>query len=139
MDGVHDLGGRAGFGPTADTADTKPFPADWERRPYGPTVASASASNWTIDWFRYCRELAGPVDYLTRPYFDQWVTTRTAQLIDEGYLTLDEIKAGAATFAPKPSISPSTPEAARAAVKNPRNFALAVNTPPCFALGGQVG
>jgi len=50
----------------------------------------------------------------------------------------DEIKAGAATFAPKPSISPSTPEAARAAVKNPRNFALAVNTPPRFALGGQV-
>jgi nitrile hydratase subunit beta len=138
MDGVHDLGGREGFGPIVDKADDKPFHADWEMRAFGITQASASATSWTIDWFRYCRELAGPVDYLTRPYFDQWVTTRTAQLIDEGYLTLDEIKAGAATFAPKPSISPSTPEAARAAVKNPRNFALAVNTPSRFALGDRV-
>ena len=63
--------------------------------------ASASATSWTIDWFRYCRELTGPVDYLTRPYFDQWLTTLAAQLIDEGYLTLDEVKADASAFAPK--------------------------------------
>jgi nitrile hydratase subunit beta len=135
MDGVHDLGGREGFGPIVDKADDKPFHADWEMRAYGLTVASASASNWTIDWFRHCRELAGPVDYLTRPYFDQWVTTRAAQLIDEGYLTLDEVKRGASNFVPKPSRSPTTPEAARAFVKTPTSFAINVNTPPRFAAG----
>ena len=114
MDGVHDLGGREGFGPIVDKADDKPFHADWEMRAFGMKQSSAAATSWTIDWFRHCRELADPVDYLTRPYFDQWLTTLAAQLIDEGYLTLDEIKAGAAAFAPKPSVSPQTPEAARA-------------------------
>jgi nitrile hydratase subunit beta len=78
------------------------------------------------------------VDYLTRPYFDQWLTTLAAQLIDEGYLTLDEIKTGAATFAPKPSVPPQSAEAARSFVKRPRSFAVGVNTPPRFALGDEV-
>jgi len=82
MDGVHDIGGREGFGPIVDKADDKPFHADWEMRAFGMKQASASATSWTIDWFRYCRELTGPVDYLTRPYFDLWLTTLAAQLID---------------------------------------------------------
>ncbi len=138
MDGVHDIGGREGFGPIVDKADDKPFHADWEMRAFGMKQASASATSWTIDWFRYCRELTGPVDYLTRPYFDLWLTTLAAQLIDEGYLTLDEVKAGAAAFTPKSSRPPQTPEAARAFVKSPRSFAVSVNTPPRFALGEKV-
>ena len=114
MDGVHDLGGREGFGPIVDKADDKPFHADWEMRAFGMKQASAAAKSWTIDWFRHCRELTDPVDYLTRPYFDQWLTTLAAQMVDEGYLTLDEIKRGAPTFAPKPSVPPQTAEAARA-------------------------
>jgi nitrile hydratase subunit beta len=138
MDGVHDLGGREGFGPILDKDDDKPFHAKWEMRAFGIKQASAASSSWTIDWFRYCRELVGPVDYLTRPYFDQWFTTLAAQLIDEGYLTLDEVKAGAAAFMPKPTRPPQTAEAARAAVKDARSFAVRVNDPPRFALGEKV-
>ena len=86
MDGVHDLGGREGFGPIVDKADDKPFHADWEMRAFGMKQASAAAESWTIDWFRHSRELTDPVDYLTRPYFDQWLTTLAAQMVDEGYL-----------------------------------------------------
>jgi nitrile hydratase subunit beta len=136
MDGVHDLGGREGFGPIVDKADDKPFHADWEMRAFG--IKEVSAANWTIDWFRHCRELAVPVDYLTRPYFDQRLTTVAAQLIDEGYLTLDEIKAGASAFTPRPSRRPQTPEAARAFVRTPTSFAVTVNKPPRFALGSGV-
>jgi len=138
MDGVHDLGGREGFGPIVDRADDKPFHAGWEMRAFGVTQAARASSSWTIDWFRHCRELAVPVDYLTRPYFDQWITTLAAQMIDEGHLTLDEIKRGAAAFAPSPSVPPQTPEAARASVTNPRSFAASVDTPPRFALGERV-
>jgi nitrile hydratase len=59
-------------------------------------------------------------------------------MIDEGYVTLDEIKAGAAAFVPKPSVPPQSPETARTYVKTARNFAVGVNTPPRFALGGEV-
>jgi nitrile hydratase subunit beta len=138
MDGVHDLGGRQGFGPIAGKDDGRPFHADWEMRAFGVKQASAAGANWTVDWFRHCRELTGPVDYLMRPYFDQWLTTTVAQLIDEGYLTLDEIKTGATAFAPKPARPPQTREAALAAVRNPRSFAASVNAPPRFALGETV-
>ena len=138
MDGVHDLGGREGFGPIVDKADDKPFHADWEMRAFGIKEVSAASSSWTIDWFRHCRELVVPVDYLTRPYFDQRLTTLAAQLIDEGYLTFDEIKRGASAFSPKPGLPPQTPEAARAFVRTPTSFAVTVNTPPRFALGATV-
>jgi nitrile hydratase len=136
MDGVHDLGGREGFGPIVDKDDDKPFHAEWEMRAFG--IKEVAATNWTIDWFRYCRELAVPVDYLTRPYYDQRLTTIAAQLIDEGCLRLDEIKRGASAFAPKPSRPLQTAEAARASVKNPRSFAASVNAPPRFAPGESV-
>jgi nitrile hydratase subunit beta len=138
MDGVHDLGGREGFGPIVDKADDKPFHADWEMRAFGIKEVSAASSSWTIDWFRHCRELVVPVDYLTRPYFDQRLTTRAAQLIDEGYLTFDEIKRGASAFSRKPGLPPQTPEAARAFVRTSTSFAVTVNTPPRFALGATV-
>jgi nitrile hydratase beta subunit len=138
MDGVHDLGGREGFGPIVDKHDERPFHADWEMRAFGIKEVSAVSSSWTIDWFRHCRELVVPVDYLTRPYFDQRLTTRAAQLIAEGYLTFDEIKRGASAFARKPDLPPQTPEAARAFVRTPTSFAVTVNAPPRFAQGDRV-
>src|SRR5277367_3721164 len=138
MDGVHDLGGREGFGPIVGKADNKVIHAEWEIRDFAMKQSSAAGRSWTIDWFRHCRELADPIDYLTRPYFDQWLTTLAAQLIDEGYLTLDEIKAGAASYSPKPSVPPQSAEAARAYVKRARSFLVGVNTPRRFALGGEV-
>ncbi len=138
MDGVHDLGGREGFGPIAGKADEKVIHADWEIRDFAIKQSAAAGQSWTIDWFRYCRELTDPIDYLTRPYYDQWLTTLVAQLIDEGYLTLDEVKAGAAAFTPKPGVPPQSAEAARGFVKWPRRFAVSVNAPPRFALGERV-
>ena len=44
MDGVHDLGGREGFGPILDKDDERPFHAEWEMRAYGLTVASGSSA-----------------------------------------------------------------------------------------------
>lgn len=138
MDGVHDLGGREGFGPIAGKADEKAIHADWEIRDFAIKQSAAAGQGWTIDWFRHCRELADPIDYLTRPYYDQWLTTLVAQLIDEGYLTLDEVKARAAAFTPKPDVPPQSAEAARGFVKWPRSFAVSVNTSPRFAPGDKV-
>ena len=122
MDGVHDLGGREGFGPIVGKTDDKVIHADWEIRDFAMKQSSAAGQSWTIDWFRHCRELADPIDYLTRPYYDQWLTTLAAQLIDEGYLSLDEIKRGASAFVAKPGLPPQTAEAARADRKKTAEF-----------------
>lgn len=138
MDGVHDLGGREGFGLIRDKEDDQPFHAEWEARAFGMEQSSAGGPGWSIDWFRHCRELIVPVDYLTRPYFDQWITTLAAQMIDEGYLTLDEIKSGVSTFTPQPGYPADTAQTSRAFVANPKSYALEVASPPLFAVGGAV-
>ena len=88
MDGVHDLGGREGFGPVPDKDDDRPFHDDWEARAFGIIQSAAGENDWSIDWFRHCRELLVPADYMTRSYFDHWVLTLAAQMIDAGYVTL---------------------------------------------------
>jgi hypothetical protein len=49
MDGIHDLGGRQGFGPVRYLPDAPAFHADWEKRInalYGWRCGAAS-STWT--------------------------------------------------------------------------------------------
>lgn len=138
MDGVHDLGGREGFGPVPHKDDGEPFHGEWETRAFGIVQSSALGSGWSIDWFRHVRELIEPTDYLTRPYFDQWITTLAAQLIDEGYLTLDEIRSGKSSFIPQPAYGPDTAAAARAYVKVPTSYAREVVSAPAFTPGHSV-
>ncbi|RWE30484.1 nitrile hydratase subunit beta [Mesorhizobium sp.] len=138
MDGIHDLGGREGFGSIQGTSDGEPFHEQWETRAFGLAQAAAGDSDWSIDWFRHCRELIVPADYLTRSYFDHWLLTLAAQMIDAGYITLAELKSGASTFTPQPGLPPETPDEARAYVKNPRSYAVEIEAPPSFALGESI-
>ena len=93
MDGVHDLGGKQGFGAIDVNEAEVPFHADWEGRMWAINQCVRS-SDWTIDWWRHVRELIDPIDYLARPYFDSWAQTHIAALIDSGTFTLEEIIAG---------------------------------------------
>ncbi len=138
MDGVHDLGGREGFGPILGKDDERPFRSDWEMRAFGLAQAAAGDADWSIDWFRHCRELIVPAEYLTRPYFDQWVVTIAAQMIDAGYLTLAELDAGRSAFVRQPGYPPETPDEARAYVQSARSYALESEAPPLFVVGDAV-
>lgn len=138
MDGIHDLGGREGFGSIAGKEDERPFHADWETRAFGLAQAAAGDNDWSIDWFRHCRELIVPADYLTRSYFDQWLLTLAAQMIDSGYITLAELKSAVSAFIPRPGYPPETAEEARAYAKNPRSYATTVKSSPFFATGDFV-
>jgi nitrile hydratase subunit beta len=98
MDGVHDLGGRQGFGRVnwEDDEGDEPFHEDWEARLWSMVMQlfaqwRGKPELWTIDWFRHVRERIDPVDYLTRPYFDQWAQCLFAILIDNGTVTLQEV------------------------------------------------
>jgi nitrile hydratase len=138
MDGVHDLGGRQGFGPVPDKHDDRPFRAHWEERAFGTAQSAGGDSDWSIDWFRHCRELIVPTDYMSRPYFDQWMTLVAAQMIDAGYVTLGEIRSGKSVFTPQPGIPPATADDARAYVKDPRSYAMDAAAAPSFVHGDVV-
>jgi len=91
MDGVHDLGGKQGFGPIDINESEEPFHADWEGRMWAIAQCGEGRDGWTIDWWRHVRELIDPVDYLSRPYFDSWAQAYTAAYVDSGAFTLDEV------------------------------------------------
>jgi len=93
MDSLHDLGGVEGFGPIEVETAYVPFHEAWEGIGYAICCVT-NAPDWTIDWWRFVRELTPPVDYLTTPYFASWVVTQTVGLVDSGILTLDEIASG---------------------------------------------
>jgi nitrile hydratase len=90
MDGIHDLGGKQGYGPIEIDADEAPFHHDWEAREWG-IAQNARTPGITIDWWRHCRELILPEDYLARPYFDSWAQTDFSTYIEAGWMTLEDI------------------------------------------------
>lgn len=95
MDGIHDLGGKTGYGPVDVAEPQEPFHAPFEGRMWAISRL-ARAPGVTIDWWRHVREMITPDDYLNRPYFDSWSQTTMASMIDAGVFTAEELIEGAA-------------------------------------------
>lgn len=108
MDGIHDLGGLQGFGRIDVDEPEEAFHAPWEGRMFGMARCMARPADWNIDWFRHCRELIDPADYLTRPYYDQWMQAYSAMLVNSGVATVEEIATGKSTYRPK-KVPPAPP------------------------------
>ena len=133
MDGVHDLGGKQGFGPVDVDEEELPFHADWEGRMWAIAQCGLGRKGWTIDWWRYCRELIDPVDYLSRPYFDSWMQAYTAAYIDSNAMTLEEIIAAKSST---PIVEPPAAVDAAQVLKDVQSQAISferpVDAPPIF-------
>ncbi len=98
MDTVHDIGGREGFGAVRwqKDKDDIAFHEEWQARAWAMCMRTFAGWRgkpeiWTLDWFRHVRERIEPIDYLTRNYYDQWVQSLAATLIDNGAIRLDEL------------------------------------------------
>ena len=105
MDTMHDIGGRQGFGPVRwqNDHDEKAFHEEWQARAWAMCMCMfagwrGNPKVWTLDWFRHVRERIDPIDYLTRNYYDQWVQSLAAILIDNGTIRLEELLPGSAAI-----------------------------------------
>lgn len=94
MDGAHDMGGVAGYGPVIEEPNEPMFHADWERRAFAMTLAMAKPGGWNIDQSRFAREDRPPQDYLSRSYYQIWLAGLERLLAERGLVTSDEIAAG---------------------------------------------
>jgi nitrile hydratase beta subunit len=138
MDGIHDLGGREGFGPVDVNEPEEQFHEPWEARLRCIVNAMSRAPDWNIDWFRHCRELIDPIDYLSRPYFDQWMQTYAAMMVNSGIATVAEIAAGKSNSSATGVTAPMTVEQARTANLGKRRFDAEIDAPPRYAVGNTV-
>lgn len=128
MDGIHDLGGRQGFGPIRWQADEKSdgFHEKWEGRAWAICMCMLTQfwqdqTGWTLDWSRHVIERIAPADYLVMNYFDKWTQHLMAILIDDGVATVQDFVDGRSHGQPpaRPLVTPS-PMTATVAVRPAR-------------------
>jgi nitrile hydratase subunit beta len=138
MDGIHDLGGKQGFGRVKPTTDEPPFEHDWEARLFGIVRALTRPRDWNVDKFRFTREQLPPIEYLTRPYFDQWYCTYAAMLLGSGLVTATELGTGRSTQAApqlgKPMRAPDVATARKRTERYDREY----GGEPRFTVGDRV-
>lgn len=140
MDGIHDLGGKQGYGPV-DVEDEYGFHHDWEGREWG-IAQCARTPGITIDWWRHCRELIMPVDYLDRPYLDSWAQTDFATYIEAGWITLEEVRTGKSLVEPGEKRDPPPVRSLAEVLADDHakgiRYDAEIDAPPVFDIGQGV-
>lgn len=73
MDGIHDLGGRQGFGGSLARRDECGFHHDWEQRVFAVASLLMGQGCFNVDEFRHAIERLDPVAYLDDGYYGRWL------------------------------------------------------------------
>ncbi len=143
MDGIHDLGGKHGYGAVEREHDEPAFHARWEAKVFAILGAAAATGAWTsADRFRHAIERIDPASYLTDTYYGRWLGGIETLLVEAGILTSEAISARAselgadpeARIAARPSATPDPmlPPGDR------RTAQRAADAEPRFAVGERV-
>src|SRR5579862_7529726 len=98
MDGVHDLGGTAGFGPVEVEPDEPVFHAPWEARVYALAGVVMGATGQGTPVFRHSIERMRPEHYLSSSYYEHWLTGIATLAVEAGVVDGDELEARAGGF-----------------------------------------
>ena len=84
MDGIHDLGGKNGFGGSLGARDEAGFHADWEQRVSAMAGLLLVAGCANVDEFRHAIERVDPVAYLAGGYYGRWLGALEILVRDAG-------------------------------------------------------
>jgi len=107
MDGIHDLGGKQGYGPIRYTLDATAFHSTWEVRVNAMYAHAVRSGIFNMDEYRHAIERMEPRHYLTASYYERSLTGFATLLVEKGVLTREELERRAnGTF---PLSSPSAP------------------------------
>ena len=91
MDGIHDLGGKEGFGSVVREADEPVFHERWEARVCGMTLLGGGGSARNVDHFRHSIERIDPIAYLTHGYYGRWLGGLEIRIVEAGILDTAQI------------------------------------------------
>ncbi len=118
MKGVHDLGGKPGYGQVDRTGGEIVFHERWEAKVFAMAGAGAAAGAWSnTDRFRHAIERINPEAYLTHGYYGRWLGGIETLLVEAGIVSQEEISRRAIAhgasrndlIAAQPSRSPDPP------------------------------
>ncbi len=138
MDDIHDLGGRRGFGEIDVNEPEEQFHEPWEARVRGIVNAMSRPPDWNLDWFRHCRELIEPSDYLSRPYFDQWVQSYCAMLVNSGIATVKELASGKSAAPVSSMRAPMSAAEVKSTRLGAKRYDRDIAAAPAYVVGDSV-
>ena len=113
MDGIHDLGGRQGFGPVRHSPTAKAFHEDWEKRVNALYSLAVKLGIFNMDEYRHAIERMEPRHYLSASYYERSLTSLATLCVEKGIVPRDELEARAGGAFPLSL--PSAPGRANAA------------------------
>ena len=99
MDGMHDVGGKQGFGKVLHSRDAAVFHADWEKRVFALFFGGFAGGFFNVDMFRAEIERMPGHEYLRTSYYEHWLHAIEALLVRGGAVTDAELKARIAELA----------------------------------------
>jgi nitrile hydratase beta subunit len=121
MDGIHDLGGMAGFGPVTVEANEPVFHEAWEKLAYALNVLGiARLRSYNTDEYRHSIERMDPAHYLSATYYERVLTGVATLLVEKGVVTHNELEARAGAHFPLSRPVAGHPTAALHPQQNPR-------------------
>ena len=92
MDGVHDMGGRQGFGPVRYTRNAPAFHAEWEKRVNSLYALAVRLGIFNMDEYRHAIERMEPRHYLAASYYERSLTSLATLCIEKGIVSREELE-----------------------------------------------
>jgi nitrile hydratase len=92
MDGIHDLGGKQGFGPVRYVRNAAAFHAAWEIRANSLYALAVRRGIFNMDEYRHAIERMAPRHYLAASYYERSLTGLATLLVEKGIVTHEEIE-----------------------------------------------
>jgi nitrile hydratase len=92
MDGMHDLGGRQGFGKVRYTPNATAFHAPWEVRANSLYAFAVRSGIFNMDEYRHAIERMEPRHYLAASYYERSLTAMLTLCVEKGVVTQAELE-----------------------------------------------
>jgi nitrile hydratase subunit beta len=92
MDGMHDLGGKQGFGAVRHSPLADVFHADWERRANALYSLAVKCGVFNMDEYRHAIERMEPRHYLNAGYYERSLTGLASLCVEKGLVTREELE-----------------------------------------------
>ena len=92
MDGIHDLGGKQGFGAVRYTLNAPAFHATWEVHANSLYAHAVRLGIFNMDEYRHAIERMEPRHYLSASYYERSLTGLASLCVEKGIVTRDELE-----------------------------------------------
>jgi nitrile hydratase len=92
MDGIHDMGGRQGFGRVRYTRDAPAFHESWEVRANSLYALAVRRGIFNMDEYRHAIERMEPRHYLAASYYERSLTGLATLCVEKGVVTHEELE-----------------------------------------------